>query len=97
MDWMTCTTCRAIAQSNNVGICYACQMGFQNEPSEDHHSVIKAKEKPLEDLLDRKKEIEDALQKPEAKSVPARKQAGDGKKVGRRAKKTLGAPKKKKE
>jgi len=78
--WMTCTTCKAIVQFNNTGICLGCQGGFSGQQDEDRYLPIDTKLRQQKDdtslrqedvntLKKREKELEDALQKPSTEKV----------------------------
>lgn len=75
---MFCTTCGNSVLRNATGICLSCQRGFIGLPQEDDLAIVQAKE-----LEERKKEIEDALQKREPAQVPL----GDESKSRRRIRK----------
>jgi len=53
---MNCGSCSAICQTNNTGICLACQRGFVNLPQED--AWVNSKEREKVKLKERKTEIE---------------------------------------
>lgn len=65
MQFMTCTTCQRVVQINNTGICLGCQRGFPNLDAEDVYKppVKTAKELEIEKLKAREKELEDAINK----------------------------------
>lgn len=44
IEWMNCTTCKALVQINNTGICLGCQMGFTRVPQEDAYPVQQEEE-----------------------------------------------------
>lgn len=105
MNYMKCTTCQALVNVNATGICMACQMQNGGVPQEDAYkepvlakSVNKPSdlgEKTVKELMERQKEIEDALQESESKSMDARQQAKDGQTVGKGNAKRRKTPKKK--
>ena len=105
MNYMKCTTCTALVNANATGICMACQMQNGGVPQEDTYKepiLAKSVNKPsdlgaksVEQLMERQKEIEDALQKSESKSMDACEQAEDGKTVGKGNAKRRKTPKKK--
>ena len=72
-DWMVCTTCRGTVQMNSTGICLGCQGGFKGPQKEDRYLPIETKIGSKEDKIkrfkEREKELEDAIQKSETKSV----------------------------
>lgn len=67
MRFMECQTCRAIVQTNNVGVCLGCQRGFVGIPQEDTWKEGEYGQnqdntaKTMADLVKRKEEIEDAI------------------------------------
>lgn len=65
---MNCGSCSGLCQTNDTGICLACQRGFTNIPQED--SWINSKEREKVKLQERKKEVENALKKPSPAKVP---------------------------
>jgi len=104
MNYMECTTCKAIVQQNNTGTCLSCQGGFIGVPGEDSYeyqanTVKKVAEKEntakLNELMARKKEIEDALQVGSTEKVDVCEQAKDGKRVASGNAKKRKTPKKK--
>lgn len=78
MQLMTCNTCKKIVHVNAIGICLGCQM-HSSEPQPDEY-----KASLQEKLEQRAKEIEDALQKQETKSMDVCQQSSNGKRVGKR-------------
>jgi hypothetical protein len=74
---MTCNTCRKIVYVNNTGICIGCQI-HSTEPQADEF-----KESYQQKLENRVKEIEDALQKQETKSMDACEQTNHGQRMGK--------------
>lgn len=63
-QWMQCTTCKAIVQLNNTGICLACQGGFNSTEIKDKYEL-----NDIDKLKEREKELENALQKPSTEKV----------------------------
>jgi hypothetical protein len=97
MNFMHCTTCRALVHINNAGICLGCQRGFSQIPQEDspeYQGELAEFEHDQSMLQKRKEEIEDALQEPETKSVPVRKQSKGSQGVRKRNTKRKKATKK---
>lgn len=88
MKFMECQGCRATVQANDIGICLGCQRGFLGVPQEDSYAEINRKS-----LQTREKEIEDAIQKSESKSLPVRKSPKDGRTVAKRNTKNKAAKK----
>lgn len=84
-DWMTCTTCKAIVQFNNTGICLGCQGGFRGPQEEDRYMPIETKLESKEDqfqrLKAREKELEDALQKSSTEKIHVQPASKDSKGV----------------
>lgn len=68
MNFMNCATCGGLVQVNATGTCLGCQRGFVGIPQED--AWINSKEGKRCVLENRKKEVEDALQKRETKEIP---------------------------
>jgi len=99
MHFMECQSCRGIVQTNNTGICLGCQRGFIGVPQEDNYQVIEEKKKEeaksLKELEARKKEIEDALQKPSTEKIHVRQHAKNGERMGEGDAKKRKTPKKK--
>lgn len=72
MQFMECQSCRGIVQTNNAGLCLGCQRGFIGIPQEDAYkepepaksvqNEQKLPAKSVNELLERQKEIEDALE-----------------------------------
>jgi len=60
MNFMNCTTCQRVVQANDIGICLGCQRGFVGLDQEDLY--IPKPEKSVEELEDRKKQIEESLE-----------------------------------
>lgn len=63
--WMTCTTCKAIVQLNATGTCLGCQGGFAGQQDADRYipieTKLRTKEEEIAQLVERQKELEDAL------------------------------------
>ena len=103
MKFMECTTCKRLVQINETGTCLGCQRGFSSEPQEDAWKPEENVQtddflgvKSVIDLQEREKELEDALKIESPKSMDARKQASDGKRVGEGNAKRRKAPNKSK-
>ncbi len=59
-SWMSCTSCHAVVQLNATGICLGCQGGFSGQHEEDKYTP---KLKPIEEIQERAKELEAAIEK----------------------------------
>lgn len=102
MKFMECTTCKGVVQINNTGTCLGCQRGFTSEPQEDAWILEEEKnEDTLDKLLEKRKELEDALKeikKPigsisehpgiEAVCIPSKTSCGNKPKQSRKKKET---------
>lgn len=96
MNFMKCTTCSALVNINATGICMACQMQNGGIPQEDTYTAKNVQNTAiLSELLAKKQEIEDALQKSESKSLDACQPTEDGEKMGKGNAKRRKTPKKK--
>ena len=82
MDFMTCTTCRAVVQINNTGVCLACQKGFKQAPEQDHDAFTEQDQ--LAKLKKREKELEDAIQVETTREMDVGNSSGNGQKMGKR-------------
>ena len=67
MNFMNCGSCGMVVEINNTGICLGCQRGFINLPQEDAWKNSPEKEKLR--LEERKKELENAIQKSSSAEV----------------------------
>jgi hypothetical protein len=52
LNYMQCTTCKAIVYANNTGTCLGCQSGFSQEKQED---IWKIEDNTSEDNEDKPK------------------------------------------
>jgi hypothetical protein len=87
-NWMTCTSCRAVVQRNDTGICLGCQGGFSGAKEEEkcHVPIETSYKKPdanmrqqNNDATLRQEEKEDAIKEGEIKESDLREhQNGDG-------------------
>lgn len=76
MKFMTCGSCSALCQVNPTGICLGCQRGFVNVPQED--AWVNSEERKKLKLLERKEEIENALQKRSPEKISLCKKTRSG-------------------
>lgn len=96
---MECTTCHAIVEVNNTGICLGCQCGFTQVPQSDQFDPPPDQFDPptkqkTEKINEKTNERIDAIQKPSPKKVPVchkstssrgvRKSNSQGKKVAKK-------------
>lgn len=76
---MTCTTCKALVQLNATGICLGCQGGFNPFNDEDKYvpveTQLQSKEEEITRLKAREKELEDAIQKQSTKEIHVQPEA----------------------
>lgn len=64
MNWMCCTTCKAVVQVNETGTCKSCQYGFTSAGADSYefyqlNEVIEDKKREIEDLENRLKQEQD--------------------------------------
>lgn len=94
MKFMECQSCKGTVQINNTGLCLGCQRGFIGVPQEDawkpeeeYGQNTANSDTKMAELQKRQEEIEKELsnanEKPSSKSLSPRKQAKDGKRVGK--------------
>jgi len=76
--WMTCNSCRAVVQLNSTGICLGCQGGFAGQQQEDKYIP---EEEKIQKLKAREKELEDAIQKSSSEKVYVQSKTKIGKRV----------------
>jgi len=67
IEWMHCTTCKAMVQRNNTNQCLACHRGFTGIPAEDSYDYfLKSQEEESTDVLeDLRKESREIINKEE--------------------------------
>lgn len=76
--YMTCTACKSLVQVNATGICLGCQGGFSGQQEADRYidkeTQLEHVNQDIAELVNRQKELVDAIKIASPKSMDACKQ-----------------------